>query len=102
VDKDQEQPEGFSPFPEPPPPPPIPEVLREPPPRPSGPPPKPGLSAAATGYAAALTFIGTVLGFAGLGWVADWLLSTGPWGVIVGLVIGLIGGTHRLIREVNR
>jgi Putative F0F1-ATPase subunit Ca2+/Mg2+ transporter len=108
-----DHPEGTEPepvkwpeVPEPPPAPPIPAVLRQPVARPAS---MTGRGSAhdevikgASAYASALTFIGTILVFGGLGWGADWLLGSRPWGLVAGLSVGMIGATFRLVREANR
>ncbi len=93
--------------PQPPPPPPIPDLLTRPVPRPASMdrpkgPRTPGLIEAASGYAAAISFIATVLGFGALGWLVDRYGGTGPWGVLLGLGLGLFGATVRLLRDMNR
>ncbi len=108
-----EHPEGTEPepvkwpeVPEPPPPPPIPAVLRRPVERPASMRGKESAHAeaikGASAYASALTFIATILVFGALGWGADRLLGSGPWGLVAGLTVGMIGATFRLVREANR
>lgn len=93
-------------FREPPPPPPIPESLLRPVERPASMRARDERPSeaykAASGYASAFTFIATVLAFGAAGWGVDWYLGTGPWGVIIGLTLGLVGGTVKLMREMNR
>lgn len=78
----------------------IPEILRE---RPGGTQPpgkKPesfGDTAKAWGMALDLVFT-TVGGFA-VGFAFDWWRGTGPWGAIVGLGVGFLTSTTRLIRS---
>jgi ATP synthase protein I len=45
-------------------------------------------AAAGEGYSVLGQMLGGVLGGVGLGWLADRLLHTSPWGLVGGLVIG--------------
>lgn len=92
--------------PDPPPTPQIPTLLTQPVERPASMTKQPSASSetfkAASGYATAFTFIGTVLAFAGLGWVVDYFAGTGPWGLVTGLGLGFIGSTIKMVRDANR
>jgi F0F1-type ATP synthase assembly protein I len=55
--------------------------------------------AMASGYATAFSFIGTILAFAGLGWLIDWKFGTGPWGILAGLGLGFLGATIKIVRD---
>jgi F0F1-type ATP synthase assembly protein I len=44
-------------------------------------------------------FAAAVGGFALVGFWIDRRYETGPWGVIIGAALGLIGGTYNLIRQ---
>lgn len=96
----------YPPVPVPPPPPPIPDVLQRPVHRPASMTQRDSIPSAtflaASGYASAFSFIVTALGFGALGWGVDWLAGTAPWGLVVGLGVGFVGGTFRLVREANR
>ncbi len=56
---------------------------------------------AASGYASAFTFIATILGFGAIGWGVDYFLGTSPWGITVGLGLGFVGATWRLVRDAS-
>lgn len=43
--------------------------------------------------------VGAVAGFTLLGYWWDRHFETGPWGLIVGIVLGLVGGMYNLIRQ---
>ena len=60
------------------------------------------LLAATSGYGAAFGFIGTILVFALLGYRFDRWLHTGPWGLVVAILLGFIGSTYKIVREANR
>lgn len=92
-----------------PPAPEIPPELRDPPAAPPAPQPRSAagmtrkeIFEGASSYAAAFGFIGTVLAAAGLGWLVDWKFGTGPWGVLVGLMLGFAGSTIKLVRDANK
>ena len=36
---------------------------------------------------------------AGIGWLLDWWLGTGPWLLFAGAVLGLAVGTYRFVKE---
>ena len=44
-------------------------------------------------------FAGAVAGFTVVGWLIDRHYNTGPWAVLIGVSLGLIGGMYNLIRE---
>jgi len=44
-------------------------------------------------------FAGAVIGFTLIGFWIDRSYRTNPWGVIIGVSLGLIGGMYNLIRE---
>lgn len=49
-------------------------------------------------YAAAITLFGAVVFMMILGWGADWLLGSSPWGIVGGIVLGAIIGFVQLFR----
>jgi F0F1-type ATP synthase assembly protein I len=49
-------------------------------------------------YAAAITFFGSIVFMLLLGWFADLLLGTSPWGVVGGIVLGSIIGFVQFFR----
>src|SRR5437764_5996226 len=80
----------------------IPPELREQPAR--KPPPKAGSREEAMAQLMRMAAIGTTFVFAvvagvAIGWGFDHWLKTGPWGAVVGMALGLIGGAYRLIRD---
>ena len=49
-------------------------------------------------YGAAVTLFGSVIFLLALGWLADWLLGTSPWGIILGIVLGAAIGFYQFFR----
>ena len=49
-------------------------------------------------YSAAVVFFGSVVFMMILGWLADWLLGTKPWGIVGGIVLGGIIGFIQFFR----
>jgi len=49
-------------------------------------------------YGAAITLFGSVVGLLIIGWIADWLLGTSPWGIVLGIVIGSAIGFFQFFR----
>jgi len=48
---------------------------------------------------AGFEFVGAVVGFTFFGYLWDRFFGTRPWGLLIGALLGLIGGTYNLIRE---
>lgn len=46
-----------------------------------------------------IEFAAAVGGFAALGYWIDRHYDSGPWGLVIGAALGLIGGTYNLIRQ---
>ena len=46
-----------------------------------------------------LELAGATAGLALLGYWIDGRFGTSPWGILVGVVIGLVGGLYNLVRE---
>src|SRR4029079_6668587 len=53
-------------------------------------------------YGAAISFVGAVVGFALVGYFVDRHFDSQPWGIIVGLALGFVGGLYNLIKESGR
>jgi F0F1-type ATP synthase assembly protein I len=46
-------------------------------------------------------FVGAVLGLTLAGYFWDGHFGTSPWGILIGLVLGLIGGTYNMVRQMR-
>ena len=46
-----------------------------------------------------IEFAAAVGGFAAVGYWVDLHYKCEPWGVVIGAILGLIGGTYNLVRE---
>jgi F0F1-type ATP synthase assembly protein I len=55
-------------------------------------------SRSGTSAAASYTLIGAIILFGGLGYGVDVWRGTSPWGVFVGLMLGIIVGFYELIK----
>lgn len=53
-------------------------------------------------WSAGIVFFSSVGFMLFLGWIADWLLGTSPWGVIIGIVLGSILGFVQFFRISSR
>jgi F0F1-type ATP synthase assembly protein I len=53
-------------------------------------------------YAAAVILLGSVIFMLILGWFADLLLGTEPWGIVVGIVLGSIIGFVQFFRTTSQ
>ena len=49
-------------------------------------------------YSAAIVFFGSVVFMMILGWLADWLLGSSPWGIVGGIILGGIIGFVQFFR----
>ena len=54
------------------------------------------------GYAAGITFFATVAFMLFIGWGADLILGTKPWGIVVGIVLGAVMAFIQFFRITNR
>jgi len=50
-------------------------------------------------YGIGFEFVAAVAVFALIGYAIDCKYESSPWGVLVGVALGLIGGTYNLVRE---
>jgi ATP synthase protein I len=50
------------------------------------------------GWAVGVEFVGAVLVSGFIGWLIDRFAGTGPWAMIVLLILGFIAGTRRALR----
>ncbi len=48
-------------------------------------------------WSASGDFFGAILAGFGLGWLADWLLGTPPWFVVIGIIAGFVVGFWRMM-----
>ena len=46
-----------------------------------------------------LELAGATAGFALIGYWIDRRYQTGPWGVLVGVILGLVGGLYNLVKQ---
>ncbi|WP_435201358.1 AtpZ/AtpI family protein [Qipengyuania sp. 902] len=46
--------------------------------------------------------LGGILGGAVIGWTVDWFVGTSPWGLLVGLFLGIIVAFRNIIRAANK
>jgi F0F1-type ATP synthase assembly protein I len=53
-------------------------------------------------YALGFELVCAVAGFVLVGYWIDRHYSSGPWGTLIGLLLGLVGGTHNLLRGISR
>ena len=54
------------------------------------------------GYAAGITFFATVAFMLFIGWGADLILGTKPWGIVAGIVLGAVIAFIQFFRITNR
>jgi ATP synthase protein I len=53
-------------------------------------------------YGAAVSLFAAVVGGLIVGWLLDRWLGTGPWLLVVGLILGAVGGFYEFIRTTSR
>ena len=46
--------------------------------------------------------LGGILGGVVLGWTVDWFAGTSPWGLLVGLFLGIVVAFRNIIRAANK
>ena len=46
--------------------------------------------------------LGGILGGTVIGWTVDWFAGTSPWGLLVGLFLGIVVAFRNIIRAANR
>ncbi len=49
-------------------------------------------------YSAAIVFFGSIVFMMILGWLADWLLGSNPWGIVGGIILGGVIGFVQFYR----
>ena len=55
-----------------------------------------------SGNRALADLLGGVLGGLVLGWLFDWFADTSPWGLLVGLALGIVVAFRNIIRSANQ
>lgn len=84
----------------------IPEVLRTPVKKPQLPkaagPSLAGLGELGIALAIGIDFLATAVAGGALGWAVDYFARSSPVGLVVGLLLGFLVGTVRLIRRLNK
>ena len=53
-------------------------------------------------YAAGLSLFMSVASMSGLGWLLDRWLSTAPWLLVAGVVVGAIAGFYQFVRLTSK
>ena len=53
-------------------------------------------------WSAGIAFFASVAFCLFLGWIADWLLGTSPWGIVAGIVLGSLIGFMQFFRISSR
>ncbi|HEY3241826.1 MAG TPA: AtpZ/AtpI family protein [Phycisphaerae bacterium] len=43
--------------------------------------------------------VAAIIGFSAIGWLIDWRYGTGPYGLLICALLGLIGGMYNFIRQ---
>lgn len=61
-----------------------------------------GMKGAADGMKLASEFVGGVLAGAGIGYLLDLLAGTGPFGLIVFLILGFVAGVLNVLRSIGK
>jgi ATP synthase protein I len=61
-----------------------------------------GGESSAEGYRLLAGLIGGLLGGLGLGWIFDQIVHTAPFGLIGGLLIGIVASTYSAVRTAGR
>jgi F0F1-type ATP synthase assembly protein I len=60
------------------------------------------MDSAAPAAAASYTLIGAVLGLGAIGYGFDRWQGTAPWGLVTGLLLGMVVGFYELIKSARR
>jgi ATP synthase protein I len=58
--------------------------------------------ASSDGYRVLAELLGGIFGGLGLGWLLDQAAGTAPWGMVGGLLIGLVGSIFLVVRTAGR
>jgi ATP synthase protein I len=53
-------------------------------------------------FSAGIAFFGAVVFMLFLGWIADWLIGSSPWGLVGGIVLGSVIGLIQFVRISGR
>ena len=51
---------------------------------------------------ASYTLVGSIILLGGIGYAYDWWRLTAPWGLVIGLTLGIIVGFYELVKTVWR
>ena len=61
--------------------------------------PKTDVDAWRSAWSIGFNFAAAVAGFLFIGYAIDHYYATGPWGVLIGTFLGLVGGMYNMIRQ---
>jgi ATP synthase protein I len=60
------------------------------------------ISQGARAWATSLDFVFSIVALGGIGWLIDRWRGTAPWFMLTGLILGLVVGFYRFVKEALR